>query len=646
MKKTLLLLLLFFFPVSITMLAQKPETDSLLKALAGATADTQRVNILNDLSSLQDKPESKQKYAEEILKISEKTGYIKGLTWGYNLLGAVARSRADFKLALKHYGKSLEMLEVMNDSLGVAKLNNNIGEIYRLQGVYPTALSYYLKSLAMLELLNKPKYVATSMNNIAIIYRYQKNYAKALEYNMRSLAIREKLKIKSEIADSYDNIGIIYYEQKKYAEAIKNISKSLTLKIEAKDTAGIASSYNNISNVYSESGNLAKGLEYQQKALAMREYLHDKRGISMSYNNLGNIHYLLNDYRKAMDYQVLALNLAREIGSRELIKNTYESLVTLNKSKKDFEQAFHYQSLLGELKDSMLNVETNAQMAEMQTKYETEKKDLEITNKTLELDNKSLELNHRNTQLLILIISLVIVVLLSYLFYSRYKFRQKEAFSKAMLEQQSMRSKAVIDAEERERMRIAQELHDGIGQQLSAVKLNMSGLQSSLPLESTEQKLMMQHAIEIIDDSVKEVRNVSHSMMPNALLKSGLATAVREFLNRINTTEKLKFELEIYGLNERLENTTEIIMFRVLQEITNNIIRHSKATKVMIQLTRDENELTMMVEDNGIGFDPEKSSEGIGLRNIRSRIEFLNGTVHFDSKANVGTTISIDVPVK
>jgi signal transduction histidine kinase/cytochrome c-type biogenesis protein CcmH/NrfG len=621
-------------------------TDSLQTALKTAAADTQKVNILYELAVRQDEPETKQKYAEELLKLSEKLSYTKGVAWGYNLLGAASRSKGNFGDALGYYKKSLKVVEARNDSLGTAKVNNNIGEIYRLQGEYPVAVSYYLKSLSMLEKLNKPRLVAMSMNNIAIIYRYQKNYNKALDYNTKSLAIREKLQNKQDMADSYDNMGIIYYEQKKYKDAIKNVTRALELKIEVQDTIGIASSYNNISNVYSGSGDQVKGLEYQMKALAMREYLKDKRGIAMSYNNLGNIYNLLGDYAKAMDYQLRALALARKTGSKELVKDAYESLVTLNKNKKDFEQAFHYQDLLSGIKDSILNTETNKQIAEMQAKYETGKKDLAIGKQNLELERNKLEISRQRTQRNILLLSVLILAIFFFLLYNRHKLKQKNLVQMERNEQQLLRTRAIVEAEENERTRIARELHDGIGQQLSAVKLNLSSLQSTLGNNNTEQSVLMRNAIEIIDDSVKEVRSVSHSMMPNALLKSGLATAVREFLNKISHTGKLKIELEISGLNERLESMMENILFRVVQETVNNIIKHSGATIVNIQIIRYEKELSMMIEDNGVGFDPSLSSSGIGLKNIRSRIEFLNGTVNFDSSPGKGATIIIEVPVK
>jgi signal transduction histidine kinase len=218
-----------------------------------------------------------------------------------------------------------------------------------------------------------------------------------------------------------------------------------------------------------------------------------------------------------------------------------------------------------------------------------------------------------------------------------------------MLKQQELRSKAVIEAEEKERIRIARELHDGIGQQLSAAKLNISGLKAAIKTTDPAEVTMLQNALDLLDESVKEVRTVSHSMMPNALIKSGLVSAVREFIHKISTSGNLKMNLEIIGLKERMEAQVENILFRVLQEVVNNIIKHAKASEVSIQFIKHEKELTILVEDNGIGFDVGKelnvTDAGIGLKNIASRVAFLNGEVIFDSYPGKGTTVTIEIPL-
>ena len=149
-----------------------------------------------------------------------------------------------------------------------------------------------------------------------------------------------------------------------------------------------------------------------------------------------------------------------------------------------------------------------------------------------------------------------------------------------------------------------------------------------------------------MDDAVKEIRAISHNLMPNALVKSGLVAAVKEFVSKLNNSDKLKINLEITGLQQRLEPTSETILFRVLQELVSNIVKHANANQISIQLLQHENEITLMVEDNGIGFDTSSKDEmnGLGLKNIQSRIAFLNGQFNIDSATGKGTTVVIEIP--
>ncbi len=267
----------------------------------------------------------------------------------------------------------------------------------------------------------------------------------------------------------------------------------------------------------------------------------------------------------------------------------------------------------------------------------------QLSKTNLELNN---EVTKRRNQQLVWISSFVVLSLAFAFIYNRYRFKQKQKMQAELLHQQALRNKAIIEAEEKERIRIAKDLHDGVGQQISAVKLNLSALEHELKLEQA-QKTKMETLLSLVDDAVKEVRGVSHNMMPNALIRSGLATAVREFVNKLAATGALKINLQIVGLNERLENTTETVLYRVLQECVSNIIKHANASEINIQLVKHEHNLSMMIEDNGKGFDTSlvNSASGIGLKNMQSRVAFLNGTIEFDSTPNNGTTVIVDVPV-
>ncbi len=639
----------FLLLIYLTVFSGKAQTvtDSLERALP-SSKDTFRINLLNDLSFRFCESDSKKSisYAREAAKLSDQFHFPIGKAKAFNSIGIAYDIIGNYDSALHYYQASLAISKKENNKKQIANTLNNIGLVEWNKGEYGHALNNYLSSLKLFEEINSKKGQANTLSNIGLIYTDLKNFQEALRYHQQALKIREELKDDYGIGVSLTNIGRSYSDLKDTKTALEYSLRAIIVKEKTEDLYGLAISYNNTGIIYYEMNDLDKSMTYHLKALPIRIELDDQYGLITTYNNISAIYNDKKEYQNALSYSLKSLSLAEELKSGSKLRKVYKDVSHGYKELKDYEKALYYHEKYSILNDSIFSEESARQIVEMQAKYESEKKDLILSKQTLELNKNQLEIKNQKMQRNILIGSFLLLILLTYLFYNRYKLKQKEERQRDLIHQQESRSRAIIEAEEKERIRIAQELHDGIGQQLSAVKLNMSSLQSSLGNSNAEHQLLLQNAIEIIDESVNEVRTVSHNMMPNALIKSGLGIAVREFLNRISSTDKLKIELEINGLNERLESTTETILFRVLQEIVNNMIKHSEASVVNIQLIRYGDELTMMIEDNGVGFDPDNiKSDGIGLKNIRSRIEYLNGTVHFDSRPGKGTTISIEVPL-
>lgn len=245
------------------------------------------------------------------------------------------------------------------------------------------------------------------------------------------------------------------------------------------------------------------------------------------------------------------------------------------------------------------------------------------------------------------IIGIVILLLIAGIsFFRKRQIQNKMNLQMVVMKQQDLATKAVITAEENERKRIAADLHDGVGQMMSAAKMNLSAFENEITFNNIEQKLSFEKLISLVDESCREIRSVSHQMMPNALLKSGLASAVKEFIDKIDN-RIIKINLYTEGLHERLDSNTETILYRVIQECVNNVIKHSGASTLDISLIKDADGISATVEDNGRGFDTtdQKKFEGIGLKNISSRIEFLKGTVDFDSSPGKGTLVAVHVPL-
>jgi two-component system NarL family sensor kinase len=189
-------------------------------------------------------------------------------------------------------------------------------------------------------------------------------------------------------------------------------------------------------------------------------------------------------------------------------------------------------------------------------------------------------------------------------------------------------------------------LHDGVGQLFSAVRMNLSSLMERVVLINADEQALAEKTLAMVDESCKEVRTIAHQMMPNILLKTGLASAIKDFVNKIDS-QHLKINLEAYGLDERLDNNVEIVLYRVVQECVNNVIKHSKANRLDINLTREERDISVTIEDNGVGFNTadKLKFEGIGLKNIITRVKYLKGSVDISSDQNKGTLVAIYIPL-
>jgi signal transduction histidine kinase len=242
-------------------------------------------------------------------------------------------------------------------------------------------------------------------------------------------------------------------------------------------------------------------------------------------------------------------------------------------------------------------------------------------------------------------IILLCVILVFVFIYSRYRLKKQKEIDRHTSAQEQLRFQAVIEAEERERKRIASDLHDGVGQTMSAAKINLSMLQAELVLETEDQRSTMEKIVALVDESCREVRSVSHNMMPNTLLKSGLASAIRNFINQIDR-RILRVDFYSEGLDAPLRSNYEVVLYRVVQECVNNVIKHSAASTLHISLIKDEEGISVTIEDNGKGFDTSKTEnfDGIGLKNIQSRINYLKGTVEWNSTIGRGTAVVINIP--
>lgn len=529
----------------------------------------------------------------------------------------------------------------------IASMHQRLSAGYIMISKLEDGLKEGLEALKGFESIKDTARAATVMSNIALVYQQQHNFKQAERYLRMAETKAKPLSSKVALGTIYNTMGILYAEHDQFDSAAKFFELSTAIREKLNDNTAVVWNYNNLGGLYVYMKKYDLGILYLNKALDKFKELGNYDGQTSVVNNLGELYLNLGQYAKAYDYFRYSRQLYEKTHTPEYLEILYTNFASYYKKTGDYKNATLYSDSLVALKDSLYGNRLDQSIAEMQVKFDVEKKDLEIAKHRAELEAKERQAYIKNIVIVSIVALTGLLAALGVVFYRKKRVEQQAKLEAEIASQKEIRTKAILEAEEKERRRIAQDLHDGVGQMLSAAKLNLSNLDSKFPEKNPEQETAMHNALSLLDDSAKEVRAVSHNMMPNTLIKFGLASAIREFITKLGQAPTLKVDLEIVGLDERLENQVETVLYRVIQEIVNNIIKHAQASQIAMQLIRHETEINVMIEDNGVGFDTSgiDSFDGLGLKGIKTRIELLNGSVHFDSAIGRGTTVIIDIPV-
>lgn len=678
--------------------------DSLFNTLK-TSKDTNKVKVLNDLCReyQNQNPDKALKYGKQAFDLAKRIDFKKGIASSLFNIGYVYDEQSRYEEAIKHYLQALKIRKKLGDRNGIAANLNNIGNVHYALGNYAKAINHYLQSLKIYEKLALPvspvpysRYsapleksgedrdegfykqgIALCLNNIGLVYWKQGKYLKAIDYYLQALKINEELlnslyfnkrraEVRQLIAANLNNIAIIYYEQENYAKSLEYDRQSLKVYKELKDKKGIGRILNNIGEVYKIQGRYLEAEAYYLQSLKAFEKLGDKQLIAASLNNIGIIYSLRGGlsgntqyYEKAIEYCKKSLAIAREIGSKEYTKEAYlalaetyarlgEHTVAPFDKSEHLKKAYKYHQRYSEIKDAVFNEESSKQIAEMQAKYEKEKNENRIALLTREKKVRKLELSRKEDEVKkqrTTIIALVLALVLAFLLYNRYRLKQKEKFNKELLKQQKLRLKAIVETQEKERKRIARDLHDGIGQLLAGLKINMGRFDKEIKNLSIEKKKAFNTSTKVLDQACNELRSISHQMMPRALSEAGLAATMDDLLDSTIKNSKLKYNFETHGIKKRLPENIEIGIYRIFQELLTNILKHAKANEIFIHLFKNKGHLILVIEDNGIGFKLNGDKNGMGLTNIATRVEAMNGTFTLNPGPKQGTIINVRVPL-
>ncbi len=450
-------------------IAQSPKIDSLKRLLNTAANDTNKANLYIEVAraylyDFNDR-EAMQAYSEKNLLLSQKLNYKKGIAYSYNFLGIVRWGKGDLEKALNYFKNALSLMRENHDQRGASSCYSNMGLVYNDQGQYTLAETYTQKAFNVKQELNDKRGMAICQNNLGNIYQNQTNFKKAIEAHLIALKIREDMKDSTGMGQCYINIALVFeaqgkpddarknyqtalqlhtkigekvgksislnglgnvcFSEKKYSEAFDFYQQALKLRQEADDKLGQAECLNGIGNVYLEQKKYKEAIKSQQESLKLQEIVGSKKGCALSYINLGKISEQIGEYGNAATYFHKALTLATDINSRDVMRDSYEGLASVHEKLKDSEKALTYLNLFYAEKDSLLNRDNFKQIYEINTRYQTEKKqkEIELLTKDQIINDKTLK--QQKIVKIALIIGLILVVIVLFSFYARYRFKQK-----------------------------------------------------------------------------------------------------------------------------------------------------------------------------------------------------------------------------
>ena len=547
-------------------------------------------------------------------------------------------------LAKSDFNKALYICDSVNNSKAAspdvkAMFTRLKGLAFYINGSFDTAANYLIKAIDAFKNTGNQKELGLTLIEQAKLHRKLKWYSSALTYYGQAEKIFAALNDKDNLATVLNESGVVYEKMDAIDEAIVLYKRSLAIREELNDTTGMAWSEYFIGNAQALQKRFEEGLSHLEKSITLFTARNDNFGKSLVLTDMGVAYSLKGDQPTAIKMLNNSLQIAKQIDYKDLQWNIYFYLSEAYSKLNRYDSALYFQKRGSQIKDSLFTENSQKTIAELNVKYETAEKDKSILQQQNEIGRKNLFLTTGAALLLLLILT-------SVYYYRNQKLRNERSFQQAMMLQQEKAATAIINAEENERRKMASTLHDNLGQILSAVKMYISTFEDHFSKEDEEAEALQHKTMGLVDTAVKEVRNVSRQLMPEAIMKEGLPKAISNMVAQMEAGH-IRFETEMDASLAGIDANKQLSAFRLVQEAVNNAIKHSGADKIIITGQNINKEVFLKVTDNGDGFEAHQNGElkGIGLQNLQSRVQFLKGNMKIDSAPGKGTELQFSFPV-
>ncbi len=632
------------------------------KVLSRSTDDRLNVTYINRLKGYaylkKNQYDSAGFYLEKARKQAMALGNDTILAIAELNLGWVKHQNGWSDSALISYKNGLKIYQNIGDTSGMAKAYTYLAHHYNYSGDFDKALNNALKATHIYSKKDEPGRYIKSLIQLGNSYENLKDNDTAIACYKKAYQLSLDHNFPKEATSALINIAVIHYNWGKVLEEKNDsmrareefiLTKDYFLKaIEFNDSINnknqLALVYANISTIYRRLNEDQKAIESAQKSIELANEINNPGVLLRALNNLGICYKKLKDYSRAESCYLEAMVWARKLHYMEELLNLTINLSNIYEINGDYKESLKYSRLAASYQDSLFSEKKQKLIEKHKTDFEI--LHLKDQNKIKELENKKIRSERNRSFGIGLTIVFLLVV---FIFFFRMRVRKNRIIAEQKIqkledEKRLMAAQSVLVGQEKERERIARELHDGIGVLLSTASIHFSSVESKADEETSE---MLKKANRLLKNASKEVRQISHNMMPGVLSKFGLREAIEDLFEDVEEAGEVHIDMQLICKEERLPENTEIMIFRAIQEMLNNTIKHANASAISLFMERTDEQIIIEYDDNGSGFDTDKlpSDKSLGLSGIRSRIDYLGGTVELISKPGKGTRYSITIPM-
>ena len=655
-KLFIIFLFLFYFSAAIGQQAQPGQLQK-----SSYTKDTflinQQIKKAHGYAQNPATLDSANYYLEQFYSLSKRIKYDKGIIEYFRIKAVTYFLQQKEDSVAQYIQKAYDQAKLYGNQKEQALVLDLKAWIFQAKEENDSATHYYIEALKISDKLEDNKFSAEISNNLSMLFLAIGDADKATEYANKVYHIGRKLSDTMLITNGLFNRGNAKLQVKKYDSAmVLYNSVNELVKDPVKYNYVLFRALSNEASIFTDQGNFNEGIAKYKNILSLLPGA-DPSILSYVYVGLGTAQLKAKRLNESENSLYKSIENGTKAGQTQVLRDSYLLLSEIKEAQTNFKEAFEYLKKYEVLNDTLTSQNTSKNMHLLERKYNTATKDNQIANQQLALIKNKNIIQSKDLLNFLLAGGLILILIIAVSIFRNFKQRQKLSEKEKELQKQKiielekahqmLAMQSIIQGQEEERSRLARDLHDGVGSLLSGVKLSMSSMKGNVFL-SEENAHAFNNVIEQLDLSIAELRRVSHNMMPEALIKYGLKEALENYCENLNHSGKIKVQLQAYGMDQRLDQNSEIIIYRIVQELLTNILKHAEATNVLIQFIRKEDKFTLTVEDDGKGFNAKElnNKNGAGLANIRARAEYLNGSVDIVSKKEEGTSVTIEGKVE